>query len=126
MEQFFELTGRHIKVYLRDKGAVFFSFLSAGIVICLMNPQPTKEEYDMKTIWIEVYRDIIEDHNEDNNLSEILVTKDFARQYFDECIAKDDDQIVFGKWAMNHVADETMDFYQYAKEHNAIIEIRHC
>lgn len=91
-----------------------------------LNPQPTKEEYDMKTIWIEVYRDTIEDHNEDNNLSEILVTKDFARQYFDECIAKDDNQIVFGKWVMNHVADETMDFYQYAKEHNAIIEIRHC
>lgn len=36
MEQFLVLTARNIKVYLRDKGAVFFSLLSAGIVICLM------------------------------------------------------------------------------------------
>lgn len=36
MEQFLELTARNIKVYIRDKGAVFFSLLSALIVICLM------------------------------------------------------------------------------------------
>lgn len=36
MEQFLVLTARNIKVYLRDKGAVFFSLLSALIVICLM------------------------------------------------------------------------------------------
>ena len=36
MEQFLVLTSRNIKVYLRDKGAVFFSLLSALIVICLM------------------------------------------------------------------------------------------
>ena len=36
MEQFFALTGRNIKVYLRDRGAVFFSLLSTVIVICLM------------------------------------------------------------------------------------------
>lgn len=36
MEQFMVLTARNIKVYLRDKGAVFFSLLSALIVICLM------------------------------------------------------------------------------------------
>lgn len=36
MEQFLVLTARNMKVYLRDKGAVFFSLLSAFIVICLM------------------------------------------------------------------------------------------
>lgn len=36
MEQFMVLTKRNLDVYLRDKGAVFFSFLTAIIVICLM------------------------------------------------------------------------------------------
>lgn len=36
MEQCLVLTARNLKVYLRDKGAVFFSLLSALIVICLM------------------------------------------------------------------------------------------
>jgi len=36
MEQFLALTVRNIKMYLRDKGAVFFSLLSALIVIGLM------------------------------------------------------------------------------------------
>lgn len=36
MEQFLILTKRNLDVYLRDKGAVFFSFLSALIVIGLM------------------------------------------------------------------------------------------
>ena len=36
MEQFLSLTARNIKVYLRDRGAVFFSLLSTFIVICLM------------------------------------------------------------------------------------------
>lgn len=36
MEQFFTLAGRNIKTYFRDRGAVFFSLLSALIVICLM------------------------------------------------------------------------------------------
>lgn len=36
MEQFLILTKRNLDVYLRDKGALFFSFLSALIVIGLM------------------------------------------------------------------------------------------
>lgn len=36
MEQFMILTSRNLKVYLRDKGAIFFSLLSALIVIALM------------------------------------------------------------------------------------------
>lgn len=108
-------------VYQKRKNGLFYDSKTHE----RLNPQPSKEDFETKTIWIEVYRDTIEDHNEDNNLSEILVTKDFAKQYFNEHIEKDND-LVFGKWAVNHTADETMDFYQYAKEHNAIIEIRHC
>lgn len=36
MEQFMAITGRNLKIYLRDKGAVFFSLLSMLIVIVLM------------------------------------------------------------------------------------------
>ena len=36
MRQFITLTGRNLKLYLRDKGAVFFSLLSMLIVIGLM------------------------------------------------------------------------------------------
>ncbi len=36
MEQFWAITGRNLKIYLRDKGAVFFSLLSTFIVIGLM------------------------------------------------------------------------------------------
>ena len=36
MEQFFAFTGRNLKLYLRDRGAIFFSLLSMIIVIGLM------------------------------------------------------------------------------------------
>ncbi len=36
MEQFEAITGRNLKLYFRDRGAVFFSLLSMLVVICLM------------------------------------------------------------------------------------------
>lgn len=36
MEQYLTITSRNLKIYFRDKGAVFFSLLSMIIVICLM------------------------------------------------------------------------------------------
>lgn len=36
MEQFVTITGRNLKLYFRDRGAIFFSLLSMIIVICLM------------------------------------------------------------------------------------------
>lgn len=36
MEQFMALTGRNLKLYFRDRSAVFFSLMSMVIVICLM------------------------------------------------------------------------------------------
>lgn len=71
----------------------------------------------MNTIWIAVYRDTIEEHDEDDNLSEILVAEDFAEKYFNEVLVLDD-------WKNNYTADDTIDFYQYAKKHDAIIEIK--
>lgn len=74
-------------------------------------------------IWICVYRDTIEEHDENENLTELLVTKDFARQYYDECVKQSDD--AYGnadEFFENYTADDTEDFYKYAKEHNAIID----
>lgn len=79
-----------------------------------------------RLIWICVYRDTIEEHNEGWNFSEVLVMEDFAEQYFDECKAEDyDDSIVFENWIMNYDADDTEDFYDYAMKHNAVLDIDH-
>ena len=76
-------------------------------------------------IWICVYRDTIEerDENENENLTELLVIKNFARQYYDECVKQSND--AYGnadEFFENYTADDTEDFYKYAKEHNAIID----
>ncbi len=78
-----------------------------------------------KEIYICVYRDTIEAHDEDNNLSEILVTKEFAEQYFNECIKTKEwnEWKTFEEFSNEYIADDTEDFYDYAMEHNAIIEI---
>ena len=80
-----------------------------------------------KVVCIEVYHDTIERHEEISNLSEVLVTENFARNYFNEYISnKYDGTISFDYWIMNHDADETMDFYQYAKYNDAVIDVKHC
>ena len=79
-----------------------------------------------KVAWVCVYRDTIESHNEDWNLSEVLVTEDFARQYFEVCKAEYyDDNITFDNWIMNYDADDTEDFYEYAMHHNAVLDVEH-
>lgn len=71
-----------------------------------------------------VYRDTIEEHNEDNNLSYVSVTKEFAEKYFKECNKKkyfnDLDDFL-----NEYIADDTEDFYKYAMKHNAVISIEH-
>ena len=79
----------------------------------------------MSKVWIEVFRDTIEDHNEDENLCLIMVEEQFAEKYFNECIReKYDCDIDFFNWVMNHEASETMDFYEYANKHDAILFIK--
>ena len=75
----------------------------------------------METIWICVYRDTIEEHNASTNLTEVLVTREFAEQYFKEC-----NKVEYYKdledFLNEYTADDTQDFYDYAMEHNAVID----
>ena len=77
----------------------------------------------MEKIWICVYRDTIEEHDEDSNLTEVQVTKEFAEQYFNECIATCDwnEYETFEEFYDDYTADNTQDFYSYAMKHNAVI-----
>ena len=74
----------------------------------------------MEAIWICVYRDTIEEHEDNNNLTEVQVTKEFAEQYFNEY------QKPYYKnmedFLNEYTADETQDFYEYAMKHNAVIK----
>lgn len=76
----------------------------------------------MNKISICVYRDTIEEHNDDWNLSEVWVIKDFAEQYYNNSENKEYYE-TFEDFLNEFTADDTEDFYEYAKEHNAIIEI---
>ena len=78
----------------------------------------------MEKVWICVYRDTIEEHDEDNNLTDILVTMDFAERFFNECIATDEDNVYesFEEFLNEFTADDTMNFYDYAMKHSAIIQ----
>ena len=83
---------------------------------------------EKEKVWICVFRDTVEELEDDwqTNLSEILVTEDFARQYFEECCAEQyDEHIDFDNWIMNYDASETTDFYNYASKYNAVIDIEH-
>ena len=79
----------------------------------------------MKTIWIGVYRDTIEEHDDDWNLTEVQVSREFAEQYFKERIltAEWNEWKTFDEFYSEYIADDTEDFYDYAMEHNAIIAI---
>ena len=79
-----------------------------------------------KTIWIVVYAGMIMGQDRDNNLLEIEVSKEFAKQYFEECIKSSDCEFTssFEEFLENYNADNTMDFYDYAMKNNAIIDWR--
>lgn len=74
----------------------------------------------MEKMWICVYRDTIEEHDESENLTEVLVTKEFAEQYFNECQSKVFDSME--EFLNEYTADHTEDFYEYAMKHNAVIK----
>ena len=79
-----------------------------------------REEKEL--IWICVYRDTIERHDDNDNLTELLVTKDFARQYYNECKKEDSVYADADDFLDDYCADDTEDFYEYAKKHNAILD----
>ena len=78
----------------------------------------------MENIWICVYRDTIEEHDDDWNLTEVQVTKEFAEQYFKECVAIQEwnEWKDFEEFYGEYTADDTQDFYDYAMEYNAVID----
>lgn len=73
----------------------------------------------MEKIWICVYRDTIEEHDDDWNLTEVQVTKEIAEQYVKEC--KSEYFNSFEDFLNEYTADDTEDFYEYAMKHNAVI-----
>ena len=75
----------------------------------------------MEKVWICVYRDTVEEHDEDINLTEILVTKEFAEQYFREC-NKSKYFTDLEDFLDGYCADDTDDFYEYAMKHNSVID----
>ena len=80
----------------------------------------------MKTVLITVYKDTIKRHNDDWNLTDIEVTEEFARKYFEECIKESDcEWKTYEEFMDNHTADDTEDFYKYAKKHDAILSMEH-
>ena len=77
----------------------------------------------MKTILIAVYKDTISRKNiADNNISYVKVTRDFAKNYWEE--RQSEYYTTFDEFLDNYTCDDTVDFYKYAKEHDAIIEIK--
>lgn len=74
----------------------------------------------MKTICICVYRDTIEQHDESRNLTEVLVTEDFVKQYVEERKSGVFDNME--DFLNNYTADDTEDFYEYAVKHGAVIK----
>lgn len=76
-----------------------------------------------ENIWICVYRDTIEEHDDNWNLTEIQVTKEFAEQYVKEC--KSEYFNSFEEFLDEYTADHTEDFFRYALKHHEIISIAH-
>lgn len=73
-----------------------------------------------ENVWICVYRDTIEQHDDDWNLTDILVTKEFFEQYFNELKKEYWDSLE--EFLNEFTADDTQDFYKYAVKHNAILD----
>lgn len=73
-----------------------------------------------KTMWVCVYRDTIEEHEDDWNLTDILITKEFFKQYFNEL--KKELWNDLEEFLNEYTADDTQDFYNYATKHNAILD----
>ena len=73
-----------------------------------------------ETIWICVYRDTIEEHEDDWNLTEIQVTKEVVKQYVKEYLSEYFNSLE--DFLNEYTADDTQDFYDYAMKHNAVFD----
>ena len=77
----------------------------------------------MEKVLVCVYRDTIEEHDENNNLSYVEVTMDFLNKYVRE--QKNGIFKNLEEFLDEYTADDTEDFYTYAMEHKAVIAIEH-
>lgn len=75
----------------------------------------------MEKVWVCVYRDTIEEHDEIDNLAEVQVTREFVEQYVKE--RQDGLFNNVGEFLNKYTADNTEDFYEYAMKHNAVIKV---
>lgn len=71
-------------------------------------------------VWVCVYRDTIEEHDEVDNLSYVWVETDFLNQYVKE---RNKGFESLEEFLNEYTADTTEDFYEYAMEHGAVIAI---
>lgn len=75
----------------------------------------------MEKVWICVYRDTIEDHDETENLADVQVTVEFVEQY-----VKERQVGIFEnteEFFNEYTADNTEDFYEYAMKHGAVLAV---
>lgn len=75
----------------------------------------------VEKMWICVYRDTIEEHDEIDNLAEVQVTREFVEQYVRE--RQDGIFNDVEEFLNEYTADNTEDFYEYAMEHGAVIQV---
>lgn len=75
----------------------------------------------MEKMWICVYRDTIEEHDEIDNLAEVQVAREFVEQYVKERQNGIFDNVE--EFLNEYTADNTEDFYEYAMEHKAVIQV---
>lgn len=74
----------------------------------------------MEKVWVCVYRDTVEEHDEVDNLAYVEVTMDFLNQYVKERQKGFED---LEEFLNEYTADTTEDFYEYAMEHGAVIAV---
>lgn len=75
----------------------------------------------MEKVWVCVYRDTVEEHDEVNNLAYVQVTMNFLAKYVRERqngFFKDLEEFL-----NEYTADNTEDFYEYAMEHGAVLQV---
>lgn len=75
----------------------------------------------LEKVWVCVYRDTIEEHDEANNLAYVKVRMDFLDKYLRERqggLFKN-----LKEFLDEYTADDTEDFYEYAKEHGEVIAV---
>jgi hypothetical protein len=74
----------------------------------------------MEKVWVCVYRDTVEEHDEVDNLAYVEVTMDFLNQYVKERKKGFEN---LEEFLDEYTADTTEDFYEYAMEHGAVIAV---